>query len=54
MQALFSAQWRGLGEQVLDVLLGFGFAELYAELGDVGAGVSAADTADLLAKLLGF
>jgi hypothetical protein len=53
MQALFSAQWRGFGEQLLDVLLGLGFAELNAKLGDVSAWVSAAGTADALAKLLG-
>jgi hypothetical protein len=54
MQALSRAQWWGFGEQPLDVLLGLGFAELNAELGNVGAWVSAADAADALAKLLGF
>ena len=54
MQPLFSAQWWGFGEQLLDILLGLGFAELSAKLGDVGAWVSTADAADALAKLLGF
>ena len=49
MQALFSAQWWGFREQLLDVLLGFGFAELYLQLGDVGAWVAAANAADPLA-----
>jgi hypothetical protein len=35
-------------------MLGLGFAELNAKLGDVGAWVSAADAADPLAELLGF
>jgi hypothetical protein len=54
VELLFGAQRWGFGEQLPDVLLGLGFAELNSKLGDVGAGISAADTADALAKLLGF